>query len=63
MDQADLLAAIDARNSLEFLARMIRLKSYSGSPGESELAHFMVDRIYMLAMLEIADGPSPGPRG
>ena len=42
MGQADLLAAIDARNSLEFLARMIR---------------------YMLAMLEIADGPSPGPRG
>jgi hypothetical protein len=61
MRDQDLLASISSRDSLEFLARMIRFQRYSGTPGESELAHFMVDKIYMLAMLEIAKGPSPGP--
>jgi acetylornithine deacetylase len=34
---------VDREESLEFLAKMIRFKSYSGTPGESELARFMVD--------------------
>src|SRR5205823_8923970 len=43
MRHGDLLASISPRDSLEFLARMIRIQSYSGTPGESELAQFMVD--------------------
>ena len=61
MDQADLLAAIDARESLEFLARMIRFKSYSGTPGESELAHFTVDAMKGLG-LEAHVQPVEGDR-
>jgi acetylornithine deacetylase len=43
MDRARLLSRIDATTSLDFLAAMIRHKSYSGTPGESELARFMVE--------------------
>src|SRR5262252_2702411 len=41
--EREMLAAIDGRESLEFLARMIRFQSYSGTPGEGELARFMVE--------------------
>ncbi|MEK9751827.1 MAG: M20/M25/M40 family metallo-hydrolase [Rhodospirillaceae bacterium] len=43
MDADSLIARIDAKEALEFLAAMIRYKSYSGTPGETELARFMVD--------------------
>jgi acetylornithine deacetylase len=43
MDAESLIARIDAKEALEFLAAMIRYKSYSGTPGETELARFMVD--------------------
>lgn len=43
MRHQNLLAPIPSRDSLEFLARVIRFQSYSGTPGESELAHFMID--------------------
>jgi acetylornithine deacetylase len=43
MDRARLLSRIDAAASIEFLAAMIRHKSYSGTPEESELARFMVE--------------------
>src|SRR5262245_26377760 len=39
----NLLGSISSRESLDFLARMIRFQSYSGTPGEGELARFMVD--------------------
>ena len=42
MDTQRLLDAIDAKEALDFLAAMIRYKSYSGTPGETELAKFMV---------------------
>jgi len=50
MNRQDLVASVSSRDSLEFLARMIRFKSYSGTPGESELAHFMVDAMKELGL-------------
>jgi acetylornithine deacetylase len=43
MDANSLIQRIDAKEALDFLAAMIRFKSYSGTPGETELARFMVD--------------------
>jgi len=43
MDRAELISRIDATKSLDFLAAMIRHKSYSGTPEESELSRFMVE--------------------
>ena len=43
MDKSRVLSQIDSTKCLDFLAAMIRYKSYSGTPGESELARFMVD--------------------
>jgi acetylornithine deacetylase len=45
MDRTSLLSRIDAAKSLEFLAAMIRHKSYSGTPEESLLSRFMVERM------------------
>ena len=45
MDSKRILDTIDPSEALEFLAAMIRFKSYSGEPGETELARFMVDRM------------------
>jgi hypothetical protein len=36
MDKERLLRPIDAKRSLDFLASMVRCKSCSGTPGESE---------------------------
>jgi len=38
-----LLVPIPTEDSLEFLARLTRFQRYSGTLGESELAHFMID--------------------
>ncbi|HXQ66831.1 MAG TPA: M20/M25/M40 family metallo-hydrolase [Alphaproteobacteria bacterium] len=43
MDKGRLLKSVDAKRALDFLASMVRFKSYSGTPGESELARFMVE--------------------
>ena len=43
MDKSRVLSQIDSTKCLDFLAAMIRYKSYSGTPGESELARFMAD--------------------
>ncbi|HZS84949.1 MAG TPA: M20/M25/M40 family metallo-hydrolase [Stellaceae bacterium] len=43
MHSQRLLQSLDAKRSLDFLAQMIRFKSYSGTSGESELARFMVE--------------------
>jgi acetylornithine deacetylase len=50
MDRHSLLAAIDRDRALDFLARMVRFKSYSGSPGEAELARFMVAQMQGLGL-------------
>ena len=44
-DPRRLVDDIDAREALDFLAAMIRFRSYSGESGEAELARFMVERM------------------
>jgi acetylornithine deacetylase len=61
MRRHDLLASVRPRESLEFLARMIRIQSYSGTPGESELARFMVEAMRGLG-LEAFEQPVEGAR-
>ena len=39
-----------AKRALDFLAEMIRFKSYSGTPGEGELAQFVVERMKRLGL-------------
>src|SRR5690242_2853500 len=60
MDKERLLAAVDARRSLDFLAAMVRYKSYSGTPGESDLARFMDESMRELGLAselqEVEDG-------
>jgi len=60
MDRARLLSQIDRKRSLDFLASMIRYKSYSGTPGESDLARFMADSMRGLGLAaelqEVDDG-------
>ena len=48
MDSQGLLDGIDTGEALDFLAAMIRFKSYSGEPGETELARFMVENMQAL---------------
>jgi acetylornithine deacetylase len=60
MRHEDLVASIAAGESLEFLARMIRFRSYSGTPGESELAHFMVDAMKGLGLEAFAQSVENG---
>ena len=43
MDHRKLIESVDREHSLDFLAQMVRFKSYSNTPGELELARFMVD--------------------
>ncbi len=45
-----LLDQIDEVEALEFLASIIRFKSYSGTTGETDLAHFMVKRMRDLGL-------------
>jgi len=45
-----LLDSIDAHEALEFLAAMVRFKSYSGTSGENELARFMVEHMRELGL-------------
>ncbi len=41
MNTKQVLARIDPAEALEFLAGMVRHKSYSGTTGETDLARFM----------------------
>jgi acetylornithine deacetylase len=50
MDADRLVASVDAKRSLDFLAAMIRHKSYSNTPGESELSRFMVAEMQKLGL-------------
>ena len=50
MDPTELIHSIDEKGSLEFLAAMVRHKSYSQTEGERELASFMVERMRELGL-------------
>jgi acetylornithine deacetylase len=50
----------DARRALDFLAEMIRFKSYSGTPGEGELARFVVDQMHRLGLEAFTQDVEPG---
>ena len=49
-DPRRLVNDIDTREALDFLASMIRFRSYSAEPGEAELARFMVGRMRGLGL-------------
>ena len=49
-DRQRLLERIDERQAIDFLAAMVRFKSYSGTRGENELARFMVERMHSLGL-------------
>ena len=61
MNPRELLARIDERASLDFLARMVRMQSYSESEGERQLAAFMAEEMTALG-LEARLAPVPGGR-
>ena len=50
----------DTRRALDFLAEMIRFKSYSGTPGEGELARFVVERMQRLGLDAYTQEVEPG---
>jgi acetylornithine deacetylase len=56
----ELQQSVHAKDSLQFLAQMIRFKSYSGTPGESELAGFMVDAMKGLGLDASLQEVAPG---
>ena len=60
-DRAALLARLDEPAALAFLARMVRHKSYSQTPGERALAAFMADEMGKLG-LEAGLQPVEGER-
>jgi len=49
-----------AKRALDFLADMIRFKSYSGTPGEGELARFVVERMQRLGLEAFTQEVEPG---
>ena len=51
VDPRRLVDDVDAEEALDFLAAMIRFRSYSGEPGETELARFMVERMQGLGLV------------
>jgi acetylornithine deacetylase len=59
-DPTPLLQSIRPKESIEFLAEMVRFKSYSSAPGESELARFMVDRMRGLGLEAFLQEVEPG---
>ena len=60
MSYEELQQSVHAKDSLQFLAQMIRFKSYSGTPGESELARFMVDAMKGLGLDASLQEVAPG---
>ena len=61
LDPRQLVDAVDGPAALNFLAEMISFKSYSGEPGEVDLARFMVDAMKKLG-LEASLSPVPKNR-
>ena len=65
MNAQDLLSRIDDKACLDFLAVMVRHKSYSQTPGERALADFMMQRMRALGLeaeLTPVDAPPDAPR-
>ena len=60
-DRQKLIRSVDERASLAFLSRMVQFKSYSNTPGETELAEFMVESMRALG-LEAELQPVEGAR-
>jgi len=60
-DPRQLTARVDRAASLEFLSRMVRFKSYSNTPGELDLAKFMMEAMRSLG-LEAELQPVEGER-
>jgi len=59
MERRKLFESVDRGRSLEFLSRMVRFKSYSNTPGELQLAEFMVQAMRSLGLdaeLQPVDG-------
>jgi len=54
------MARDHAKHALDFLAEMIRFKSYSGTAGEGELAHFVVERMQRLGLEAFTQDVEPG---
>lgn len=50
MDRQALLAKVNPAECIDFLARMVRFRSYSDTPGETKLAQFMVDEMSRLGI-------------
>ena len=50
MNTQALLASIDSNRALDFLAEMVQFKSYSGTPGEGDLARYMVTSMRALGL-------------
>lgn len=50
MNTHALLTSIDSNRALDFLAEIVRFKSYSGTPGEGDLARFMVSSMRQLGL-------------
>jgi acetylornithine deacetylase len=51
MSPQDLLARLDERAALDFLARMVQHKSYSKTEGETVLAQFMAEHMAALGLM------------
>ncbi len=60
-DVRALAQALDEKACLEFLAQLVRFNSYSDTPGEAELARFLVDQMRSLG-LEAQLQPVQGER-
>lgn len=60
-DPRRLVDAVDGPAALDFLTKMINFKSYSGEPGEAELARFMVSAMESIG-LEAELSPVPEER-
>ncbi len=60
MTPGSLLDRIDDQHALEFLASMVRIKTYSGTAGEGELARFMAGAIGELGMTADLTEVEPG---
>jgi acetylornithine deacetylase len=60
MDVQELSSLMAPKPCLDFLARMIQFKSYSGTPGEGELARFMVQAMQALGLQAHLQEVEPG---
>src|SRR5262249_59801368 len=54
------MKADEDKRALDFLAELIRFKSYSGTPGEGELAQFVVERMQRLGLEAFTQEVEPG---